>query len=109
MHDYSSIRRIAWPFGSRTITDFLKPSLACASGGIATTSGVINCAPALRNRSVSARISFVTTLVCQCQTAPMPTRTLDVVRPEDSVDVDDEVDPILARALHAKRTGEERM
>ena len=39
----------------------------------------------------------------------MPTRTLDVVRPEDSVDVDDEVDPILARALHAKRTGEERM
>src|SRR4051794_20426780 len=68
-HDYSSIRRIAWPFGSRTITDFLKPSFPCVSCGIATTSGAINCAPALRKRSVTAWISFVTTVVCQCQTS----------------------------------------
>ena len=36
---YSSISRMAWPLGSRIITAFLKPSLACASCGMSTTSG----------------------------------------------------------------------
>src|SRR5947209_13060315 len=64
---YSSTNRNAWPVGSRSIMARWKPSLACASWGIATTSGVMNCAPALRSRSVSTAMFWVTSVVCQCQ------------------------------------------
>ena len=63
----SSISRMAWPLGSRIITAFLNPSLACASCGMSTTSGLMNCAPVLRKRSVAAPMSLVTSVVCHCQ------------------------------------------
>jgi hypothetical protein len=46
------------------MTALLKPNCAGASWGIATTSGVMNRTPALRNRSVTAWMSLVTSVVC---------------------------------------------
>src|SRR5438105_4901102 len=64
---YSSTSRTAWPLGSRIISAFLKPSLPCASCGMATTLELMNCAPAWRNRPASAWILLLTSVTCQFQ------------------------------------------
>src|SRR5262249_29414990 len=64
---YSSTSRNACPLGSRIITAFLKPNLACASGGMATTLALTNCTPDWRNRPASAWMLLLTSVGCQCQ------------------------------------------